>query len=209
MTQPQPLDLDQIEARAARVANDPFFVSDCEGELQVWRESALKHVVRNDAGEITGYCLPGVYRATDHVIGIDLDSWDPGEDETDDQRRQDINDLVDARAALPAMAAEIRRLRARVAELRIRAEQAEELQRIAHETSNKSEAERAKAARRAAKAEALLLHFTAEAHRRKWEYDRGLNADGVPIKSEAFDALHRLGEEMRVELEKLRAASRP
>ncbi|MDX2699881.1 hypothetical protein [Streptomyces ipomoeae] len=58
---------------------------------------------------------------------------------------------------------------------------------------------------RAAKAEALLLRFTAEAHRRKWDYDRGLDGDGVPIKSEAFDALHRLGEEMRVELEKLRA----
>ncbi|MEH0631749.1 hypothetical protein [Streptomyces stelliscabiei] len=58
---------------------------------------------------------------------------------------------------------------------------------------------------RGAKAEALLLRFTAEAHRRKWNYDRGLDDDGQPIKSEAFDALHRLGEEMRVELEKLRA----
>jgi len=110
---------------------------------------------------------------------------------------------------VPELANEVRRLHAHVAELRIRAEQAEELQRIAHETSNKSEAERAKAARRADKAEALLLHFTAEAHRRKWEYDRGLSADGVPIKSEAFDALHRLGEEMRAELEKLRATARP
>jgi len=60
---------------------------------------------------------------------------------------------------------------------------------------------------RTAKAEALLLHFTAEAHRRKWSYDRGLDDDGVPIKSEAFDALHRLGEEMRVALEKLRSAA--
>lgn len=60
---------------------------------------------------------------------------------------------------------------------------------------------------RSAKAEALLLHFTAEAHRRKWNYDRGLDDDGVPIKSEAFDALHRLGEEMRVKLEELRATA--
>ncbi|MFJ3507841.1 hypothetical protein [Streptomyces luteogriseus] len=59
---------------------------------------------------------------------------------------------------------------------------------------------------RGARAEALLLRFTVEAHRRKWDYDRGLDDDGQPIKSEAFDALHRLGEEMRVELEKLRAA---
>jgi hypothetical protein len=56
------------------------------------------------------------------------------------------------------------------------------------------------------KAEALLLHFAAEAHRRKWSYDRGLDDDGVPIKSEAFDALHRLGEEMRTALEELRRA---
>jgi hypothetical protein len=60
---------------------------------------------------------------------------------------------------------------------------------------------------RGARAEALLLRFAAEAHRRKWDYDRGVDDDGVPIKSEAFDALHRLGEEMRVELEKLRAAA--
>lgn len=53
-------------------------------------------------------------------------------------------------------------------------------------------------------AEALLRRFTAEAHRRKWSYDRGLDDDGVPIKSEAFDALHRLGEDMRRELEALR-----
>lgn len=59
---------------------------------------------------------------------------------------------------------------------------------------------------RGAKAEALLLHFTAEAHRRKWAYDRGVDDDGVPIKSEAFNALHQLGEEMRVELDKLHAA---
>lgn len=57
---------------------------------------------------------------------------------------------------------------------------------------------------RAAKAEALLLHFTAEAHRRKWSYDQGLDDDGVPVKSEAFDALHRLGDEMNAELHKLR-----
>ncbi|MER5715759.1 hypothetical protein [Streptomyces sp. NPDC002132] len=62
---------------------------------------------------------------------------------------------------------------------------------------------------RGAKAEALLLHFTAEAHRRKWSYDRGLDDDGVPVRSEAFDALHGLGEEMRVGLEKLRAAPAP
>ncbi|MEV7034568.1 hypothetical protein AB0N99_30605 [Streptomyces sp. NPDC093272] len=54
----------------------------------------------------------------------------------------------------------------------------------------------------------VLMHFTAEAHRRKWSYDRGLDDDGVPIKSEAFNALHRLGEEMNTALGKLDAARR-
>lgn len=58
---------------------------------------------------------------------------------------------------------------------------------------------------RGTKAEALLLHFTAEAHRRKWNYDRGLDDDGQPIKSDAFGALHRLGDEMNAALHKLRA----
>ena len=60
---------------------------------------------------------------------------------------------------------------------------------------------------RGRKAESLLLHFTAEAHRRKWDYDRGLDDDGQPIPSPAFNALHRLGDEMNVELHKLRAES--
>ncbi|MFG3170610.1 hypothetical protein [Streptomyces sp. NPDC048200] len=63
------------------------------------------------------------------------------------------------------------------------------------------------------RAESLLLHFAAEAHRRKWAYDRGISDNGVPVKSEAFDALHRLGDEMRTALDKLRrladAASGP
>jgi len=108
--------LADIEEIAARVAEDPFFVSDCEGKLQVWREKALVHVTRNESGEIDGYSFPSSYRSTDEVIeAIYLDSWDPGEDATDDQRRQDINDLVEARAALPALLAEVHRLRAELA----------------------------------------------------------------------------------------------
>ena len=60
-------------------------------------------------------------------------------------------------------------------------------------------------AERGRQVETLLLHFTAEAHRRKWSYDNGLNDDGQPIDSPAFDALHRLGGEMNTELHKLRA----
>ena len=108
--------LDEIEAIASRADGDPFYVSDCEGSLQVWREKALTHVRRDEAGEITMYSFPSSYCSTDQVIEIDLDTWAPGEDATDDQRRQDINDLVDSRAAVNALLAEVRRLRAELTE---------------------------------------------------------------------------------------------
>jgi len=102
------------EQRAREIASaehgDPFYVSDCEGNLQVWRESALTHVARDETGAINMYSLPYSYRPTDQVIEIDLDSWDPGEDATDDQRRTDINDLVDARALISPLLAEIDQL---------------------------------------------------------------------------------------------------
>jgi hypothetical protein len=58
------------------------------------------------------YSFPSSYRVTDQIIEIDLSTWDPGEDATDDQQRQDIYDLVEARAVLPALLDEVRRLRA-------------------------------------------------------------------------------------------------
>lgn len=115
---PAPLTEQQLaeaQAIADRAATDPFYVSDCEGSLQVWRESALTHVRRDEAGEITMYSFPSSYRVTDQVVEIDLGTWDPGEDATDDQQRQDINDLVEARAALPVLLAEVRRLSAELA----------------------------------------------------------------------------------------------
>jgi hypothetical protein len=48
----------------------------------------------------------------------------------------------------------------------------------------------------------LLLHFAAEAHRRKWTYDTG--EEGPP--SPAFAALHLLGSEMKRALDHLTAA---
>jgi hypothetical protein len=111
--------LAEIRAVAERAAARPLLVSDCEGEVKVWALSALKHVTRTDDGIITGWSEPGSYRAADLVAEVELDmgTWDPGEDMDDDQRRQDINDLVDARNALPALLADNVRLRARVAEL--------------------------------------------------------------------------------------------
>lgn len=109
--------LAELTAIAARAANEPFFVSDCEGSLQVWREKALTHVRRDEHGVIDMYSFPSTYKVTDQVIELDLSTWDPGEDATDDQQRQDIRDLVEARAALGALLAEIDRQRTELAEL--------------------------------------------------------------------------------------------
>lgn len=107
--------LAELQAIADRHTTDPFFVSDCDGSLQVWREKALVHVRRDEAGVIDMYSFPSSYRPTDQVIELDLDSWDPGEDPADDQRRQDIGDLVDARAAMGGLLDEIGRLSAELA----------------------------------------------------------------------------------------------
>jgi len=117
MTQQQPTEgaplttqqLNEIRAVAQRAEARPFLLSDCEGELKVWAESALKYVRRDESGEITGWSEPGAYRSADLVAEVELDmgTWDPGEDEDDDQRRHDIGDLVRARAALPALLAEV------------------------------------------------------------------------------------------------------
>lgn len=110
--------LAEVRERAARTAADEWLLSDCEGDLRIWRVSALAHVTRDQAtGEVTGFSEPSSYRASDEILAIELDSWDPGEDATDDQRRTDIGDMFEARAAEPALLADNARLRARVAEL--------------------------------------------------------------------------------------------
>lgn len=108
--------LAEIRERAEAAQRDPFFVSDCEGALEVWRESALTWVSRDADGGIIGYSFPSSYRATDQVLEIDLDTWDPGEDVDDDQRRADIKGLVRARQTdVPWLLAEVDRLRALLA----------------------------------------------------------------------------------------------
>ena len=50
-------------------------------------------------------------------------------------------------------------------------------------------------------AEAALLHFAAEAHRRKWSFTES--------SPEAFDALHLIGNEMRAAVDEVRKAPAP
>lgn len=120
MTAPEPLSPEQLaeyRALAEQIAADPWVLSDCEGWLKIWRESALTHIVRDESGEIDGFSEPSSHRVTDLVVEIELDSWDPGEDETDDEIRTNVGALFTAREALPALLAEVARLAARVARL--------------------------------------------------------------------------------------------
>ncbi|MBT2393377.1 hypothetical protein J7E87_29150 [Streptomyces sp. ISL-1] len=108
--------LAEIRDRAQTATDEPFHVTDCEGDLSVWRQSALTHVVRDTDGQITGWSTPPSYKVTDHVIEINLVTWDDGEDPLDDQRRSDIHGLVTARDQdVPRLLAHIDQLHQRLA----------------------------------------------------------------------------------------------
>lgn len=97
---PGRLDIEALD-RAAELG--PLFLSDCEGRLEIWRESALQRVTRDEDGEITGYSTPACYSSTDLVAEWDLDTWDPGEDRYDDERRRAAAAIVTAVNSIPAM----------------------------------------------------------------------------------------------------------
>lgn len=106
-----------IRAIADRATARPLLLSDCEGVLKVWAESALKCVTRDKDGAITGWSEPGTFTACDLVAEVELDmgTWDPGQDVDDDQRRTDLVDLVDSRAALRVLLDRIDALEAALA----------------------------------------------------------------------------------------------
>ncbi|BBB01012.1 hypothetical protein RVR_8243 [Actinacidiphila reveromycinica] len=112
--------LAKIQEMAARTEARPLLFSDCEGLVRVWAVSALKRIVRDGAGRIESWSEPFSYRPSDLVAEIELEggTWDPGEDEADDQRRRDIGDLVAAREVLPALLTEVERLSAQMAAVR-------------------------------------------------------------------------------------------
>lgn len=102
--------LNEIEARAAAATAAPWFVSDYEGALQVWREGALRNVTRNEAGDVTGYRKPASWTPGDMVAHWNLDTWDPGADPYDDQLRANARFQAAARTDVPALVAEVRSL---------------------------------------------------------------------------------------------------
>ncbi|WP_141576073.1 hypothetical protein [Actinomadura sp. WMMA1423] len=92
-------------------ALDRWFLSDVDGRLEIWRESALLDVTRDRDGEIDSYRTPVSWKAGDLIMGRDLETWEPGEDEADDMRRE-------IAARMVADHNEVERLRAELAEVR-------------------------------------------------------------------------------------------
>ena len=88
----------------ASIGDLPWFLSDCEGEVEIWRESALR-ISRDEHGEIVGYSMPGSYARNDLVAEWGLDTWDEGQDEDDDERRRMAELIVEAVNALPFLIA--------------------------------------------------------------------------------------------------------
>ncbi|MCP9947332.1 hypothetical protein [Actinomadura madurae] len=91
---------------------DRWFLSDCEGRLEIWREAVLRDVTRDEHGEIDSYSLPAVYKDTDLIASWDLGTWDEGEDDADDARRRMWAEIVRAHN----VGDEVERLRAELAD---------------------------------------------------------------------------------------------
>ena len=78
---------------------DRWFLSDCEGSLEIWREAVLRNVTRDENGEIDSYRLPAEYKDGDLIASWDLSTWDEGEDPADDARRHLYAEIVRAHNA--------------------------------------------------------------------------------------------------------------
>jgi hypothetical protein len=124
--------------------------------------------------------------------------------------------LEQLRAELDACAGQLRRMTTQAAAEEDRLTAERETYRAAwhsakdrarkHATqAEKLRAELAAERRRRETATGRLLHFAAEAHRRKWAYDQGGEGPSDP----AFTALHQIGDEMRAAVYALRTAASP
>lgn len=109
-----PEQLAEIEALVAALPDSPWFLADCEGDLQLWLEGYVEDIARDADGNVTGYRLPGNYPIEALVAEWDLDTWDEGQDEQEDQFRAYARFMAAARIAVPALLADLKRLQAKV-----------------------------------------------------------------------------------------------
>jgi len=79
--------LQPLKDKLAAATPGPWFLNDCEGEVIVLPEADLTMVARDDAGKVVSWGLPTNYRPERRILEVELDSWDEGEDEHDDQIR--------------------------------------------------------------------------------------------------------------------------
>ena len=106
-----PEQLKEIDSLLESLLPDPWFLSDCEGELQIWQEGILRNVTRGENGEITGYRPPASYQPSALIGEWELNAWDPGHDEDDDRRRAAAQFIVAARKYMPALVADLEQAR--------------------------------------------------------------------------------------------------
>ena len=104
MSDPSAL-LAPIRARVAAATEGPWFLSDCEGEVIILPEADLTSAWRNADGVSDSYGLPTSYRPERRILEVELDSWDEGEDEQDDQVRSNAAFIAAARTDIPRLLA--------------------------------------------------------------------------------------------------------
>jgi hypothetical protein len=107
-----PEQIRELSQLITQLPDSPWFLVDCEGDLQLWLESAVKDITRDADGNVTGYRLPAQYPIEALVAEWMLETWDEGEDEQEDQFRAYARFMAAARTAVPALLAELKRLQA-------------------------------------------------------------------------------------------------
>jgi hypothetical protein len=105
-----PEQITELQALLAELPDSPWFLVDCEGDLQLWLETAVLNITRDEHGNATGYRLPASYKPADLIAEWGLDTWDPGQDTADDQIRACARFMAAARTAVPALLAEVKQL---------------------------------------------------------------------------------------------------
>ncbi|MCD2096566.1 hypothetical protein [Rhodococcus rhodochrous] len=96
----------ELRELLAKATPEPWQVDDCEGELRIGAGDAVTKWEDRTTEDGRSYRIgtpPRSWKATDLIYEHDLDTWDEGEDQDDDQRRADAELIVAAVNALPAL----------------------------------------------------------------------------------------------------------
>ena len=96
----------ELRELLAKGTPGPWQADDCEGELRVGAGDAVTAWQERTDEEGRSYRVgtpPWTWKSTNLIYEHDLETWDEGEDQDDDQRRIDAELIVAARNALPAL----------------------------------------------------------------------------------------------------------